>query len=160
MASGGPDHFGATWRIEVVERPSIVYRSGAVIFVDDFEPALLKWFDNSTGSASRARVTTAAFGGEASLEFSGGISGNEAAASRFFSMTPDRILGFECAFARSDTNGDFIHWGLFARSAAGAFRGRVRFTISTSSWLYLNDSGGYTVLPGITIDPDADPLFC
>ncbi len=94
-------------KMEVSQRPNLLFPSGRAIFTDDFESPTSRWQDGSGGSSSIGLTTEYAREGSACMQLAagaGGYPGESAVATIEGGLPTSKKIGIEFFFAMVNAN--------------------------------------------------------
>ena len=151
MATGAPDWQGLQWKTESVQRPNLLFPSGKVIFWDDFESPTQKYVSGgSVGSTATISTEYSAKGTNSLKLVTDDDTGDIATATYYFGLPASKKLGVELNFTLSEANLSSVQFTLYRFTGTVLKASWIRYVFADTNWVYFNDAGGFTAIPGGT----------
>lgn len=149
MARGYPDYRGVSIVAEVRERSNILFPSGVAVRTDDFDSVRVHYTAVVAGGGAVHHSIATSFSGEACCRLYTGVGPGAWASARYYigDVTGSQ-LGVEFAFQCIHDEDLFFEVSVSRYDGANRSIGRVRYYIDEQRWEYYNAAGGYSILPG------------
>ncbi len=143
-------------KMEVSQRPNLLFPSGRSIFTDDFESPVIRWQDGSGSSSSIGLTTVYAREGNACLSLAAGAGGypaESASATIELGLPTSKKIGIEFFFAMVNANVSYFEIDVARYEETTAASASIQWKTGTfaadRNWEYYNwGTATYDDLPG------------
>lgn len=146
-----PDWETTTNKTEITSRPNLIYPSGKVIFIDNFEAAAFMWGIGVADGGSGGLVGGMAFTEDMSVKLqTTGAVGSTAKMDKRIALPPSKKIGLECWYAFYAPTGGNIEFSVTYYDGTDALKASVKYNPAENNWTYYDSDGGDTVILGST----------
>jgi len=151
MTSGSPDWAGLRWKVEVVQRPNLMYPSGKIILYDDFETATSTWGLIAAGGGTAELSTAAAYSGQGSVHLIPSNNGTSyASMGRDGGMPLSNKVGIQFAWCSDTDQLSLMRVIVTGWTIVYHWVGEVRYDHVNGKWQYYDSSGSWEDVPNGT----------
>lgn len=147
MATGAPDWQGLRWKTEILQRNSILFPSGRIIFQDGFDSPTMSWRTGGVGTETVGIAAGNTFAGDGAAFLITDTNINDTAfIQKEFAIPPTKKLGVQFAFNFDINNDSRLEIKFEFDDGTDEYTAKIRLAAVANTIEVWNSGGAYETI--------------